>query len=146
MNTDSVSIRKTPRGFSVDIRPMDKDGIAAPCGTCQRFRFIGDALIWVKEITGKDIPANWPNLENFNWQSDFNSTIPMVPQVETVEQRLERLAQKFSRQRPVYLSRELDNETYIYFITQGEHEVSFGNEAAAVVFSGRYNLCAQRTY
>lgn len=76
MNAKSlVSITKTKDGFSVDIRPFEKGGIAAPCGGCRLFRFVGDGLIWITQHTGKDIPSHWPNLETYDWQFYFNETI-----------------------------------------------------------------------
>lgn len=74
-----VSIRRTTGNwttlYSVDIRPFDYQGVIAPCGNCRLFRFVGDALIFVTESTGNDIPANWPNLETHNWQNDYIQTI-----------------------------------------------------------------------
>lgn len=59
MKTHSVSIQKRHDYYSVDIRPLE-NGIAAPCGECRRFKWLGDALIYITESTGKSIPAGWP--------------------------------------------------------------------------------------
>lgn len=59
MKTHSVSIQKQPDYYSVDIRPL-VNGAAAPCGGCKRFKWLGDALIYITETTGKSIPTGWP--------------------------------------------------------------------------------------
>ena len=60
MKTHSVSIQKRHDYYSVDIRLLE-NGIAAPCGECRRFRWLGDALIHITETTGKSIPVDWPS-------------------------------------------------------------------------------------
>jgi hypothetical protein len=97
-----VSIRKMATEYSVDIRPIDKDGITAPCGDCRLFRFIGDALIWIAECSGKDIPAAWPDLENRDWSNDFRATISIEMQETAFDRQLEasraqRLLNDFAR-------------------------------------------------
>lgn len=76
MNTFFISIRRCPpdkyRGipekFSVDISFEPGTG-----GACRQFKFLGDALIWIKEQTRRDIPASWPDLEKWDWKTDFKS-------------------------------------------------------------------------
>lgn len=70
-----ISIQKKPGHFSVDIRPLDKDGLVSPCGNCRLFRFASDALIWIKEETHKEIPAYWPNIETWDFSKDYNRTL-----------------------------------------------------------------------
>jgi len=55
-----ISIRRKDGVYSVDISDHPNRG-----GHCRLFRFLGDAYIFIKEETGKDIPSNWPLVHDF---------------------------------------------------------------------------------
>lgn len=77
MNKKSVSIRRLGNGtFSVDIRSLDEHGLTSAGGTGRLFRWVGDALIWIKVQVGRDIPATWPSIEAHDFASgDYQQSL-----------------------------------------------------------------------